>query len=170
MTWYGWGLYGLSPFKEKPPERPPQARLIAVRLCMAASRSSAWFSELQCFVGRGGKAHSLVVDVVGESTECGREEVQRCAGLAVQFERHPPALWTPASANTLVTFGIADFRQLVEHVSEVAAQTDKGLLLVESARDFLRAGKVALPGVSVIERACAQALTNGEQKHLRHTA
>ena len=60
-------------------------------------------------------------------------------------------------------FGIADFRQLVEHVSEVAAQTDKGLLLVESARDFLRAGKVALPGVSVIERACAQALTTANR-------
>jgi hypothetical protein len=56
-------------------------------------------------------------------------------------------------------FGIADFRQLVEHVGDVAAQTDKGLLLVESARDFLQAKKVALPGVSVIERACAQALT-----------
>ena len=126
---------------------------------MAASRSSAWFSELQCFVGRGGKAHSLVVDVVGESTECGREEVQRCAGLAVQFERHPPALWTPASANTLVTSGRADFRRLVEHVVDVAAQTDEGLLLVESARDFLKAKTIAIPGVRIIERACAQALT-----------
>ena len=60
-------------------------------------------------------------------------------------------------------FGIADFRQLVEHVGEVAAQTDKGLLLVESARDFLQAKKVALPGVSVIERACAQALTRANR-------
>jgi hypothetical protein len=60
-------------------------------------------------------------------------------------------------------FGIADFRQLVEHVGDVAAQTDKGLLLVESARDFLQARKVALPGVSVIERACAQALTKANR-------
>ena len=60
-------------------------------------------------------------------------------------------------------FGIADSRQLVEHVSEVAAQTDKGLLLVESARDFLQAKKVALPGVGVIERACAQALTRANR-------
>ncbi len=60
-------------------------------------------------------------------------------------------------------FGIADFRQLVEHVGNVAAQTDKGLLLVESARDFLRTRRVALPGVSVIERACAQALTKANR-------
>ncbi|MET4095737.1 Tn3 family transposase [Arthrobacter sp. UYCu712] len=60
-------------------------------------------------------------------------------------------------------FGIADFRQLVEHVGDVAAQTDKGLLLVEGARDFLQAKKVALPGVSVIERACAQALTRANR-------
>lgn len=60
-------------------------------------------------------------------------------------------------------FGITDFRQLVEHVGDVAAQTDKGLLLVESARDFLQAKKVALPGVSVIERACAQALTRANR-------
>ena len=61
------------------------------------------------------------------------------------------------------TFGIADFRQLVEHVGNVAAQTDKGLLLVMSARDFLRTRRVALPGVSVIERACAQALTKANR-------
>ena len=60
-------------------------------------------------------------------------------------------------------FGIADFRQLVEHVGGVAAQTDKGLLLIESARDFLQAKKIALPGVSVIERACAQALTKANR-------
>ncbi|MGG5170577.1 Tn3 family transposase [Pseudarthrobacter sp. J1738] len=61
------------------------------------------------------------------------------------------------------SFGIADFRQLVEHVAGVAAQTDMGLLLVESARDFLHAKKIALPGVSVIERACAQALTKANR-------
>jgi TnpA family transposase len=60
-------------------------------------------------------------------------------------------------------FGIADFRQLVEHVGNVAAQTDKGLLLVEGARDFLRSRKVALPGLSVMERACAQALTKANR-------
>lgn len=60
-------------------------------------------------------------------------------------------------------FGIADFRQLVEHVVGVAAQTDKGLLLVEAARDFLQAKKVAMPGLSVIERASAQALTRANR-------
>jgi hypothetical protein len=62
------------------------------------------------------------------------------------------------------TFAIADFRQLVEHTCDVAAQTDKGLLLVESAMDFLRARKVAAPGVGIIERACAQALTKANRR------
>lgn len=61
-------------------------------------------------------------------------------------------------------FGIEDFRRLVKYVSDVAAQTDKGLLLVESARDFLRARKVALPGLGVLERACAQSLTKANQR------
>ncbi|MET4001667.1 MULTISPECIES: Tn3 family transposase [Arthrobacter] len=61
-------------------------------------------------------------------------------------------------------FGIKDFRQIVEHVDEVAAQTDKGLVLVEGARDFLRSRKVASPGVGVIERACAQALTRANRR------
>lgn len=61
-------------------------------------------------------------------------------------------------------FGIADFRQLVEHVSDVAAHTDKGLLLVKSAMDFLQAQKIALPGIGIIERACAQALTRANRR------
>ena len=63
----------------------------------------------------------------------------------------------------MTAFGIADFRQLVEHVCEVAAQTDKGLLLVEAARDFLQAKKIAIPGTRIIERACAQALTGANR-------
>ncbi|MCA4135463.1 Tn3 family transposase [Arthrobacter sp. M4] len=64
----------------------------------------------------------------------------------------------------MTAFGIADFRRLVEHVSDVAAQTDKGLLLAESARDFLQAQKVALPGIGTIEKACAQALTRANRR------
>lgn len=62
------------------------------------------------------------------------------------------------------TFGIADFRQLVEHIGEMATQTDKGLILVERARDFLRSRKIALPDVTVIERACAQAMTRANRR------
>lgn len=61
-------------------------------------------------------------------------------------------------------FGITDFRQLVEHVGEVAAQTDKGLVLVGGALNFLRSRKVASPGVGIIERACAQALTRANRR------
>ncbi|MFQ4150209.1 Tn3 family transposase [Arthrobacter sp. LAPM80] len=64
----------------------------------------------------------------------------------------------------MTAFGITDFRQLVEHVGEVAAQTDKGLVLVEAARDFLQSRKVASPGIGIIERACAQALTRANRR------
>ena len=52
------------------------------------------------------------------------------------------------------SFGLTDFRRLVEDVATIAAQADKGLL---------RARKVALPGITVIERACAQALTRANR-------
>lgn len=49
--------------------------------------------------------------------------------------------------------GIADFRQYVEHVGEVAAQTDKRIVLHDAARDFLQSRKVASPGIGIINRA-----------------
>ncbi|WP_346037452.1 DUF4158 domain-containing protein, partial [Brevibacterium picturae] len=64
----------------------------------------------------------------------------------------------------MTAFGMTDFRRLVERVGEVAAHTDKGLLLVRSALDFLQAQKIALPGIGVIERACAQALTRANRR------
>ena len=62
------------------------------------------------------------------------------------------------------SFGIADFRRLVEHVGGVAAQTDQGLVLVETARDFLHSRKVGAPGIGIIERACAQALIRANRR------
>lgn len=64
----------------------------------------------------------------------------------------------------MTAFGMTDFRRLVDHVGEVAAHTDKGLLLVRSAVDFLQAQKIALPGIGVIERACAQALVRANRR------
>ncbi|RAX48213.1 Tn3 family transposase [Arthrobacter sp. AQ5-05] len=61
-------------------------------------------------------------------------------------------------------FGIADFRLLVEHVGGVAAQTDQGIVLVETARDFLQSRKIATPGVEIIEKACAQALIRANRR------
>lgn len=59
----------------------------------------------------------------------------------------------------MTAFGITDFRRIVETASQVAEQTDNGLLLVESAVSSLRGSRVVLPGMNVIERACAQGLT-----------
>lgn len=64
---------------------------------------------------------------------------------------------------TMSAFGLTDFRRLIDDMAIVAAQTDKGLLLVEHALDSLWARKVALPGITVIERACAQALTRANR-------
>lgn len=50
-------------------------------------------------------------------------------------------------------FGIANFRQDVEHVGEVATQTDKGIVLHDEARDFMQSRKVASPRIGIINRA-----------------
>ena len=63
----------------------------------------------------------------------------------------------------LVSFGLTQYRDLVEEITSVALNTDKGAVLVEHALESLRARRIVLPGISVIERACAQALTRANR-------
>ena len=63
----------------------------------------------------------------------------------------------------LDSFGLNHYRDLVEEIASVALNTDKGAVLVEHALEFLRSRSIVLPGISVIERACAQALTRANR-------
>lgn len=59
----------------------------------------------------------------------------------------------------LRSFGIGDFRSLVDKVEDIVGQTDRDIVLVEHAIEPLGQKQVALPVVDVIESACAQDLT-----------
>jgi TnpA family transposase len=59
----------------------------------------------------------------------------------------------------LSPFGLADFRFLIKSLTELAMQTDKGLVIAVQATEMLRQRQVILPAVNVIDRACAEAIT-----------
>lgn len=63
----------------------------------------------------------------------------------------------------LSAFGLSDFRFLVQTLTNVAIQTDKGVLLSEHALETLRQRRVILPSLTVIERACAEAITRANR-------
>ena len=56
-------------------------------------------------------------------------------------------------------FGLAHYRQAVHAATELALQTDKGIMLANSVLDDLRHRHVILPTLDVVERVCAEAIT-----------
>ncbi|MET3134558.1 TnpA family transposase [Oxalobacteraceae bacterium GrIS 1.11] len=68
---------------------------------------------------------------------------------------------------SLSAFGLPDFRTLVHSLADLAMQTDKGLVLAAQALDTLRQRRIILPALSVIERACAEAVTRANRRIYR---
>jgi hypothetical protein len=68
---------------------------------------------------------------------------------------------------SLSAFGLPDFRTLVHSLADLAMQTDKGLVLTAQALDTLRQRRIILPALSVIERACAEAVTRANRRIYR---
>jgi TnpA family transposase len=64
-------------------------------------------------------------------------------------------------------FSLTNYRLLVRSLTDIAMQTDKGLLLAEHALDTLRQQKVILPALTVIDRVCAEAVTRANQRIYR---
>lgn len=64
----------------------------------------------------------------------------------------------------LSPFSLSDFRFLVKDLTNLAMQTDKGLVLVAHALETLRHRHVILPILTVIERACAEAVTRANRR------
>jgi len=58
----------------------------------------------------------------------------------------------------LIPFGIAEYRQIVYQLAELAQQTDRGIVLAEALIDMLRNQSIILPAIDVIERVCSEAL------------
>ena len=64
----------------------------------------------------------------------------------------------------LTPFGLSDYRRFVRFLSELAQQTDRGIVLASAFIEAVREQRVLMPGVEVIERVCAEALTRGTRQ------
>ena len=64
----------------------------------------------------------------------------------------------------LTPFGLKQFRQTVHALSELAWQTDKGIVLASHAIDLLRQQRVIVPALNVVERICAEAITRANRR------
>lgn len=67
----------------------------------------------------------------------------------------------------LTVFGRQQFRRLVGSLTDLAMQTDKGMLLAGHALEALRADRIILPAMTVVERACAEAVTRANRRIYR---
>ena len=65
---------------------------------------------------------------------------------------------------------LGHYRQAVHTLTELALQTDKGVVLAGSALDVLRRGHVIAPTLDVIERICAEAVTRANRRIYRALA
>lgn len=71
----------------------------------------------------------------------------------------------------LSAFTVSDYRRLVCHLSELAQQTDRGIVLAEALIDMIRQQRIILPVLEVIERLSSEALIRGtRQLHKKLTA
>ncbi len=61
----------------------------------------------------------------------------------------------------LSPFSGADYQRFMEPITELAQQTDRGLVLAEALVERLRQHGVIIPSVAVLERVCSEALTRG---------
>ncbi|MBP0633660.1 Tn3 family transposase [Cupriavidus sp. AcVe19-1a] len=61
-------------------------------------------------------------------------------------------------------FTMADYRAAVQALVELAQQTDKGIILATALIDSLRQQALLLPGVNVMERICAEAVTRATRR------
>ena len=55
-------------------------------------------------------------------------------------------------------------RRVVHHLTDLAQQTDRGIVLAESLVEMLRQQRIVLPALDVIERVCGEALTRGTRQ------
>jgi TnpA family transposase len=128
----------------------------AVQLCLLRYPGYALGSDAvfpQPFIGWVSRQLGVVPS--GWATYGAREETRR---------EHAQELRTYLG---LSTFGVADFRALVRSLTELALQSDKGVVLAGHALQKLRGQHIVLPALAVIERACAQSVTRANRRLYR---
>jgi TnpA family transposase len=115
----------------------------AVQLCLLRYPSYALASDMMVaepviqWVARQIRAEASSWPKYGERDETRREHLQELRAYL-----------------GLSPFGQSDFRFLVHGLTDLAMQTDKGLLLVNHAVEVLRRRRVILPALSVTKTGC----------------
>ncbi len=61
-------------------------------------------------------------------------------------------------------FTMSHYRQAVQTLTELALQTDKGIVLAEALVEHLRRHSIILPAINAIERICAEAITSANRR------
>ena len=61
-------------------------------------------------------------------------------------------------------FTMSHYRQAVHTLTELALQTDKGIVLASTLVENLRRQTIILPAMNAIERACAEAITRANRR------
>lgn len=61
-------------------------------------------------------------------------------------------------------FGLSHYRQALHAATDLALQTDKGVVLAGSVLDGLRQRHIIIPTLDVIERLCAEAITRANRR------
>ncbi len=61
-------------------------------------------------------------------------------------------------------FSVSDSQSVTDHLTELATQTDKGIVLAEAMVIWLRQRRIIVPSISVIGRVCTESLTQGTRK------
>lgn len=64
----------------------------------------------------------------------------------------------------LEPFSLAHYRQVLQVTTDLALQTDKGVVLACSVINTLRHRCIIIPAIDVIERICAEAITRANQR------
>ena len=64
----------------------------------------------------------------------------------------------------LSLFSLADYRRCVHHLTGLARQTDRGIVLAEALIELLRQQRIIMPAIDVIERVCSEALARGTRQ------
>lgn len=65
------------------------------------------------------------------------------------------------------SFTLTCYQAALRHVQEMAAQTDRGIVLATELTQFFRSQRILLPSVAVIERICSQALIRATKQLYR---
>jgi TnpA family transposase len=62
------------------------------------------------------------------------------------------------------SFSMKDYKSAIESLETTAWQTDKGIVLIRELIENFRHHKILLPSINVIERICAEAITQAERR------